>query len=185
MKIIKRGNFSNTFPMNVTCEYFNDEYGFSYGKREDFCGSELEIVASDIVKREWFKYPDYSGTDYGVVCPVCHSFIVIAKNKLPSYVISNAKKITDISDCDNYTWKDIVKIHDEIYAEEFHISGKMDGENYDIGDFLSSVADKYDVDVDDVKTYMMDNIEFDPKGLPYGAEECGCYINGVAEWIVK
>ena len=31
---------------------------------------------------------------------------------------------------------------------------------------------------------MLDDIEFEPKELPYGAEECGCYINGVAEWLL-
>ena len=30
----------------------------------------------------------------------------------------------------------------------------------------------------------MDGINFDPFILPYGAEECGCYINGVAEWMI-
>ena len=53
MKIIKRGNFSNVFPMKVKCECIKDKYGFAYGKSKDFCGSELEITEEDIAKREW------------------------------------------------------------------------------------------------------------------------------------
>lgn len=89
---------------------------------------------------------------------------------------------------DIYTWKDIVKINDKIYTEEFPISGKKDYNNeqtiYEIDNFLQAVAKKHGVDVDDVKTYMMDNIEFDARELPYGAESCGCYINGVPEWVL-
>lgn len=84
-----------------------------------------------------------------------------------------------------YTWKDIVEINGCIHAEEFPISGEMDDENtYQIDDFLDAVAKKYHVSTDDVKTYMMDDIAFDPKTQPYGAEECGCYINGTAEWLL-
>ena len=84
-----------------------------------------------------------------------------------------------------YMWKDIVKVNGKIYPEEFEISGEMDDENtYCIGDFLDAVSQKYGVDTDDVETYMMDDIEFNPKELPFGAEECGCYINGVAEWLI-
>ena len=83
-----------------------------------------------------------------------------------------------------YTWKDIVKIDDMISTEEFPISGEMDGSDYyDISDFLYAVANKYQVDVGDVKTYMMDDIVFNPELLLFGAEECGCYIDGVAEWL--
>lgn len=84
-----------------------------------------------------------------------------------------------------YTWKDVVKVNGKITTEEFEISGEMDDEDtYQIDDFLVAVAQKYGVDVDDVETYMMDNIKFDPEELSYGAEECGCYINGVAEWLL-
>lgn len=86
-----------------------------------------------------------------------------------------------------YTWKDIVEINGKYYAEEFPISGEMDGDGddycYQIDDFLETVAKKYKVNVDDIKTYMMNNIEFDPTPLPFGAESCGCYIDGVAEWL--
>ncbi len=82
-----------------------------------------------------------------------------------------------------YEWKDIVCINGKIFAETFEISGKMDDEtHYDISDFLNAVANKHSVDVDDVQTYMMDNIDFNPQLMPYGAEACGCYINGEPEW---
>lgn len=84
-----------------------------------------------------------------------------------------------------YAWKDIVKVNGIISAEEFEISGEMDGEDiYQIDDFIESVAEKYGVDTDDVETYMMDDIKFNAKELPFGAEDCGCYINGIAEWLI-
>lgn len=90
---------------------------------------------------------------------------------------------------DKYTWKDIVKIGNKVYPETFPISGKQGHVGtrtvYEIDDFLEAVAEKHNVDVDDVETYMMDNIDFDANELPYGAESCGCYINGVPEWSYK
>ena len=43
---------------------------------------------------------------------------------------------------------------------------------------MANEAEKYGVDTDDVETYMMDDIDFDARELPFGAESCGCYING-------
>jgi hypothetical protein len=84
-----------------------------------------------------------------------------------------------------YTWKDIVKVNGIISAEEFEISGEMDDEDiYQIDDFFESVAKKYGVDGGEIETYMMDDIEFNPEDLPFGAEDCGCYINGKAEWLL-
>lgn len=84
-----------------------------------------------------------------------------------------------------YTWKDIVNVNGLISTEEFEISGEIDGNDfYIIDNFLNAVAKKYKVDIDDVKTYMMDDIEFNPNDLKFGAEECGCYINGIAEWLL-
>lgn len=85
-----------------------------------------------------------------------------------------------------YEWYDIVKINGSCYAEHFEISGKTDGDEegsvYQIDDFLEQVARKHNVDVDDIQTYMMDNIMFDPAMLSFGAESCGCWIDGVPEW---
>ena len=84
-----------------------------------------------------------------------------------------------------YTWKDIVKINKNLFAEEFEISGEMaDSATYCIDDFMYAVAAKYEVPVNSIQTYMLDNLEFNPAGLLWGPEQCGCYINGVAEWLI-
>lgn len=84
-----------------------------------------------------------------------------------------------------YTWKDIVNVNGKIFAEEFKISGEMvNGDNYNIDEFLNSVAEKYNVAAEEVKTYMLDNIDFDSSKMKFGTEECGCYINGIAEWTL-
>lgn len=89
----------------------------------------------------------------------------------------------------SYTWKDIVEIKGKHYAEEFPISGKTDEDSdgnvyYQLDEFFLAVSKKYGVEEGDILTYMMDNIAFDPQNLPYGAEDCGCYINGVPEWTI-
>lgn len=94
MKVIEENNFSNVFPMKIKCKRVVDEYGFAYGKQNDFCGSELEIEASDIKKHKWSKYPDYSGIDYGVICPICKKFVVIDMHKIPKLVLEKAEGIS-------------------------------------------------------------------------------------------
>ena len=93
MKVIKKGDYPDVFPMKVQCQRVEDEYGFAYGEKIDFCGRELEIEKEDIKKHKWFKYPDYSGIDYGVICPVCKMFVVIDKKKIPTAVLTKSKKI--------------------------------------------------------------------------------------------
>lgn len=104
----------------------------------------------------------------------------ITQNDLLTQIIGT---IVNIS-LEQYTWKDIVKINGNVYAEEFPISGKMDCQSiYQIDDFLYSVARKHGVSVEDIETYMIDNIDFDSSDLSFGIEDCGCYINGIAEWL--
>lgn len=102
------------------------------------------------------------------------------------YVIDSVERLG--ADGKLYTWKDIVAINGMCYAEEFPISGEKDGDEdnayYQLDDFYEAVAEKYGVDVDDIETYMMDGIEFDPRVLPWGAEDCGCYIDDTAEWLI-
>ena len=93
MKVIKKNNYNNVFPMKIVCHQVVDKYGFVYGGDHDFCGSELEIEAEDIKKHKWAKYPDYSGTDYGVVCPVCGKFIPIDICKIPARILDGAEEI--------------------------------------------------------------------------------------------
>lgn len=82
-----------------------------------------------------------------------------------------------------YIWKDVVEINGKHFVECFEISGQMDGDAFQLDDFYEQVARKHDVDIDDIQTYMMDNIDFDPQALDFGAEDCGCYIDGIAEWL--
>lgn len=93
MKVIKENNFSNIFPMKVICNRVVDKHGFSYGDEKNFCGSELEIIAEDIKRHKWFKYPDYKGFDYGVICPICGSFIVINQKEIPKKILDNAEEV--------------------------------------------------------------------------------------------
>lgn len=93
MKIIEENNFNEIFPMNIKCEQIVDEYGFTYGEEKDFCGSLLEIDPSDIKKHKWFKYPNYEGVDYGVICPVCKQFIMIDSKKIPKHILISSEEI--------------------------------------------------------------------------------------------
>lgn len=93
MKILRRGTYENVFPMEVVCRRVEDEYGFAYGSNRDFCGSVLSVDEKDIEKHKWFKYPEYSGVDYGVTCPVCGNFIVISEELLPRMVKDTANEV--------------------------------------------------------------------------------------------
>lgn len=93
MKVLKE-NHGNVFPMEIECKYVADQYGFGNGNPPDFCHSILEVEESDIKKHPWFKYPDYEGTDYGVICPVCGNFVAIDEKKLPKLVKEKAEKIS-------------------------------------------------------------------------------------------
>lgn len=85
----------------------------------------------------------------------------------------------------HFTWKDIVQVDGKLYEEEFSISGLMDDENtYQIDDFLEAVAKKYDVNPEDIKTYVMDNIQLNPTEIIL-AGDCGCYIDGTPEWCIN
>lgn len=83
-----------------------------------------------------------------------------------------------------YTWKDIVVIGDIVSPEEHEISGELDDNHYILDDFFKAVAEKFDVDENEIETLLMDDVNIDVSKLPYGHEECGCYINGVAEWLL-
>lgn len=98
MKIIKKGNYNDQFPMKVLCRRVVDEYGFGYGDDKDFCGSTLEVEAEDIKKHPWSKYPDFHGVDYGVVCPVCGKFIPVIGN-ICQKVLDNAEEISVGKSC--------------------------------------------------------------------------------------
>lgn len=85
---------TSVFPMKVRCGQIDDGSGLSYGRAVDFCGHELEVETDDIVKHPWFKYPDYKGVDYGVICPVCGMFVQIEEEKLPQQVKETARDVS-------------------------------------------------------------------------------------------
>ena len=93
MKVINQGNYNDTFPMKLVCKRVTDKYGFGYADSKDYCGSLLEVDESDIKKHKWFKYPDYNGIDYGVICPICGNFIVVEKSNIPNNVLDKAEEI--------------------------------------------------------------------------------------------
>lgn len=94
MKVIRKGNYNNVFPMKIICQQVVDKYGFTYGGDHDFCGSELEIEDTDIKMHKWYKYPDYNGVDFGVICPVCGKFIPIDTCKIPARILDGAEEIS-------------------------------------------------------------------------------------------
>ena len=93
MEVLKVGKKKGAFEINVECKQKVDEFGLVYGKEVDYCDSVLKVNENDIVKHEWSEYPDYKGTDYGVVCPICGSFITIDKKLIPTRVLENAQSI--------------------------------------------------------------------------------------------
>lgn len=99
MKVLNERHVSDYFPMKFTCQEVKDTYGFSYDG--NFCGSELEIEEEDLFKREWFKYPDYNGIDYGVFCPVCGSFVVVDVSSVPKCILEKCKDYKDRNDVIN------------------------------------------------------------------------------------
>lgn len=87
MKTIKERKPFEDWNLEVTCT------GGSW--RQDGkvpCGSTLEMDKNDLVSREWFKYPNNSGTDYGFVCPVCSCFTNINDKELTGNIKNLAKK---------------------------------------------------------------------------------------------
>jgi len=164
---IKRQNFSKEFMAEIQKEYMeckrkyypNDTYTFQeYLDDDGFHGSCYVCI-------DEFREAEYLDTVY--------------MNDL----LSAEEYQEYLDDITEYTWRDIVSVNGIISAEEFPISGEMDKEYYQIDDFLDVVAKKYGVEPDEVKTYMMDGIDFNPKELPFGAEACGCYKNGELQFL--
>lgn len=92
MKIIENNSGKNSFPRHVTCEFTRSPDGYYYDERNSYCGSVLEIEATDIRKHHWQKYYD-SGDSYVVVCPLCGCWIELDPNTLPKAVKEKAELI--------------------------------------------------------------------------------------------
>lgn len=164
---VKRQNFSKEFMVKIQKEYMeckreyyqNDTYTFQeYLDDNGFQGSCYVCI------------DEFRGAEY---------LDAVYMNDL----LSAEEYQTYLEDMSTYIWYDIVSVNGKIAAEKFPISGEMDDEFYQIDDFLEAVAKKYGVGPGEVKTYMMDGIDFDPKELPFGAEACGCYKNGELQFL--
>ena len=96
MKIIERKSPFEDWELEVSCT------GKGWNQCDKVpCGSKLGIDVNDLVKREWFKYPDDSGAAYGFVCPVCDCYTEIENGILTEHLKNMAK------DFDEY---DVVKL---------------------------------------------------------------------------
>ena len=164
---VKRQNFSKEFMVKIQREYMeckreyyqNDTYTFQeYLDDNGFHGSCYVCI------------DEFRGAEY---------LDAVYMNSL----LSSEEYTQYLNDVSNYVWYDIVSVNGKITAEKFPISGETDAEFYQIDDFLEAVAKKYGVGLDEVKTYMMDGIDFDSKELLFGAEACGCYKNGELQFL--
>lgn len=68
MKVIEEKTPCSGWNLKVTCT------GKNWRQKNAPCGSILEIDVTDLYKREWFKYPDNEGVNYGFICPICGCF---------------------------------------------------------------------------------------------------------------
>ena len=160
---VKRQNFSEEFMEEIQREYM------------EYCANTLYSFQ---------EYLDENG--FHGICYVCIDEFRGAEYLDAVYMnnlLSAEEYQTYLEDMSTYIWYDIVSVNGKIAAEKFPISGEMDDEFYQIDDFLEAVAKKYGVGPGEVKTYMMDGIDFDPKELPFGAEACGCYKNGELQFL--
>jgi len=149
-------------------KYFYLEYVEEGGADEFY---ELEVVAT--LKYHLRYDSDFNDFEH-LFESDCGGFVYDGNNHIQYYWFK--KKIY-------FEWADIIKLPDgQIVAERHPISGIMDADGiYQIDDFYCAVAAKYGIDSDDIKTYMMDNIDFNPKETSWGAAECGCYVDGIPE----
>lgn len=170
------------------------KYQEDWIKRQNFSKEFMDEIQKEYLECKKKYYPNSTYTfqqyldNYGFhgSCYVC-----IAEFREVEYLdavymndLLSAEEYQEyLEDTAEYTWRDIVSVNGKITAEEFPISGEMDAEFYQIDDFLEAVAKKYGVGSDEVKTYMMDGIDFNPKELPFGAEACGCYKNGELQFM--
>lgn len=90
-----------------------------------------------------------------------------------------------------YTWKDLVYIQGQgVFSEEHSISGEHDDFSYEIDDFIEASALLHRCSEKDIKLWSIDGDDFAPSNvdtsmLPYGAESCGLYVNGIPEWHIE
>lgn len=170
------------------------KYQQDWIKRQNFSTAFMTEIQKEYIKHKEEYYPNRTYTfqeyldNYGFhgSCYVCIDEFHETEYQDTVYMNSLLTEEEYSQYLDNiaeYIWCDIVSVNGKISAEKFPISGKMDGQYYQIDNFLEAVEEKYGVGTDDVRTYMMDNIAFSPQKLSFGAEICGCYKNGELQFL--
>ena len=92
-------------------------------------------------------------------------------------------------------WKDLVCINGEVFAEEHQIDNDVDIDPDDkqpifrLDRFFEAVAAKYNCNTDDIRLWTMEGESFAEDAnlpddfyqtqVPFGAESCGAYIDGI------
>lgn len=92
MKIIEDNYTTANFSRRITCEFARSPDGYYYDEGNNYCGSVLEIEASDVKRHNWAKYYR-AGTSYVVVCPLCGCWIELDPDTLPRVVKEKAEPI--------------------------------------------------------------------------------------------
>lgn len=164
---IKRQNFSKEFMAEIQKEYLEC-------KKKYYPNSTYTF-------QEYLNFYGFHGSCYAYIVEFREAEYLDAVYM--KSLLTEEEYLQYLADVSEYVWYDIVSVNGKITAEMFPISGEMDEAYYQIDDFLEAVAKKYGVETDEVKTYMMDGIDFDPKELPFGAEACGCYKNGELQFL--
>lgn len=152
-------------PGAVKFQFLGDSEHYTLAPR-----AMLRLLAHDLRPDEWMALIDKYGDQY-----MLHD----------DFYTEDGEAWQPYIHIPTFEWCDVVEINGKHYVEKFEISGKMDDDtHYQIDDFLEQVARKHNVNTDDIKTYMMDNVEFHSQSFGLGAEDCGCYIDGVPEWCI-
>ena len=98
--LVERKPFEN-WTLEVECN------GLNWSQESKVsCGSSLEIDKNDLLKREWSKYPDNKGVNYGFICPICGCFTELKDNQLNEGLKNLAKDyLKKVNSCKISTFK--------------------------------------------------------------------------------
>lgn len=191
---MQKEKYYNSIPVTPGTDFQIDLYGLNGEKAQKLAEKKIEGMKTQVDSGEilvdedgaayWKESGNYlSGEPIEVLCFT--KFPFSAGNTLHKSGV--------------VTWKDLVRINDKIYAEEFPIENVTDKDKdgcdiYRVDMFMNAVAEKHGCNVNDITTWFMDGDDFDegadmPKGyiksFPFGAEDCGPYINGEPEGLFR
>ena len=89
------------------------------------------------------------------------------------------------------TWKDIIRVNNKYYLEEFPVTWDDKSQTtFNVDNFMNECAKKHNCQINEIETITFSGAEhFDIpnseiKRLGVGLESCGGYVNGVAEWLI-